>query len=159
MERPDPSGALGASRPPTAPASSSNPTRHTQNDYPLSLDSRSGNGPMGEAAQDTASAMAPTMSSGSRSQTPAPDSGVRNPSRNQKRKKKNKRRPRNRQQAVFTPTQENSHEPPSTSSGTGDAKDPMEGDRPLTKDNPPFYKFGNNLSNTSIESDALLDHR
>lgn len=106
---------------------------------------------MGAAAQRT-----PAMSSGSRSQTPAPDGGNR--SRNQKRKKKNKR-PRNRQQAVFASTQETSHDRPATSSGTGDARDSMEGDRPLSKEGPPFYKLGNNLSQTSIESDALLDHR
>ncbi|KAJ6172369.1 hypothetical protein N7470_001436 [Penicillium chermesinum] len=157
MERADIPGALSASLPPATPASSSRPAKGTRpNDYPLSSDKKPGNGPMDASAQGPA----PPMSSGSRSQIPAPENGAGAPSRNQKRKKKNKRRPRNRQQAVFTSAENlTSHERPATSSGTGDARDVMEGDRPLSKDKPPFYKLGNNLSNTSIESDALLDHR
>jgi magnesium transporter len=35
----------------------------------------------------------------------------------------------------------------------------MEADRPTSRDATSFFNLGRNMSNTSLESDALLDHR
>ncbi|KAJ5605959.1 hypothetical protein N7510_008740 [Penicillium lagena] len=75
-----------------------------------------------------------------------------------KRKKNRQRKRRNRRQSFLVPANEESHDRPGTASGAGDGNQ-MESDRPTSRENPRYYKFGSNLSTTSLESDALLDHR
>ena len=148
-----PTPALGGAQPLRSPPSSASPRKRPQhNDYPLSTDNRSGNGPMGRSDQEPASA----TSNRAHSQVPATNCGSAKP----KNKRRNRRRkPHNRKQSFLAPTQETSHERPGTSAETGGAGKGMENDRLTSKDNPSFFKLGRNLSNTSIESDALLDHR
>lgn len=149
-----PTPAHGASRSPHSRSSSPGARKCSQpNDYPLSADSRSGNDPMGSAGQDQVSA----TSSGARLQTPAPDSSA-GKSKSNKRKNR-RRRPRNRKQSFLASAPESSHERPGTSSAADGARELMEGDRPTSKDGQLFFKLGRNLSNTSLESEALLDHR
>lgn len=108
---------------------------------------------MGGAGQDHLSA----TSSGARLQTPAPDSSV-GKSKSNKRKNR-RRRPKNRKQSFLASAPETSHERPGTSPAADGARELMEGDRPTSKDGQSFFKLGRNLSNTSLESEALLDHR
>jgi magnesium transporter len=89
---------------------------------------------------------------------PAPDNEP-GKSKSAKRKKNRNRKRRNRQESFLTPAKEESHRPASGSGSGGVRGDSMEGDRPTSKDNSSFFKLGRNLSNTSLESDALLDHR
>ncbi|KAJ5730304.1 uncharacterized protein N7483_004812 [Penicillium malachiteum] len=145
-----PTPRLGASRPLHSSSSSPGPARR---EYPLSSDSRSGNGPMGGAGQDQVSA----TSTGARLQTPAPDEAVGKSKTN--RRKNRRRRPRNRKQSFLPPTAETSHETAGPSTVADGARESMDVDRPTSKDGPSFFKLGRNLSNTSLESDALLDHR
>jgi magnesium transporter len=93
-----------------------------------------------------------------RLESPALDAGGKS-SKASKRKKNRNRKRRNRQESFLTPGREDSHDRSGTPTGTGGAKDSMEGELPTPKDRPSFFKLGSNLSNTSIESDALLDHR
>jgi magnesium transporter len=88
---------------------------------------------------------------------PAPDNEP-GKSKSAKRKKNRNRKRRNRQESFLTPAKEEIHRPAS-GSGTGGVRDSMEGERPTSKDTSSFFKLGRNLSNTSLESDALLDHR
>jgi magnesium transporter len=81
------------------------------------------------------------------------------PSKSSKRKKNRNRKRRNRHQSFIPPHPEESHDSPGDISGAGGVRDSMEADRPTSRDNPSFFKLGRNLSNTSLESDALLDHR
>lgn len=123
--------------------------------YPLSTDSRSGNGPMG--GRDPGDA--PATTSETRLESPAPDGGGKS-SKASKRKKNRNRKRRNRQESFLTPGREDSLDHSGTrTTGTGGAQDSMEGELPTAKDRPSFFKLGSNLSNTSIESNALLDHR
>ncbi|KAJ5933542.1 hypothetical protein N7454_005871 [Penicillium verhagenii] len=148
-----PTPALGASRPSNSHSSSPGARRRAQNnDYPLPSDSRSGNGPMGIAGQDQVSA----TSSGARQQSPAPDSTGK--SKTSKRKNR-RRKPKNRKQSFLTPARETSHDRPGSSSVADVTREQMEGDRPTSKDGQSFFKLGRNSSNTSLESEALLDHR
>lgn len=100
----------------------------------------------------------PATSSETRLETPAPDQDAAKSSKSSKRKKHRNRKRRNRQQSFLTPAHEETHARPDSTEGSG-ARESMEGDRPSSKDTSLFYKLGRNLSNTSIESDALLDHR
>lgn len=100
----------------------------------------------------------PATSSETRPEAPAPDKGAGKSSKSSKRRKNRHGKRRNRQQSFLTPHKESDDRPDSTG-GSGGARESMEGDRPTSKDNPLFFKLGRNLSNTSIESDALLDHR
>lgn len=104
---------------------------------------------------------APGTSSETRLEAPAHQGsgGPAKPSKAAKRRKNRNRKRRNRQQSFITLGTEDSHEHSEGPSGTGGAREAMEGDRPTSKDKPSFFKLGRNLSNTSIESDALLDHR
>ncbi|KAJ5628534.1 hypothetical protein N7490_010762 [Penicillium lividum] len=153
MDPPHTPTPVGASRSSHSCSSSPGPAkRPQQNDYPLSTDNRSGNGPMGGSGQDQVSA----TSFGARLQTPAPDSSA-GKSKTNKRKNR-RRRPKNRKQSFLTPDLE-THDRPGTSSAADGAREPMEGDRPNSKDGSSYFKLGRNLSNTSLESEALLDHR
>jgi magnesium transporter len=89
-----------------------------------------GPGPVSEA----------TPAGETRSEHPA-DSGAGKPSKSSKRKKNRNRKRRNRHESFLTPS-----------------RDSMEADRPTQRDTS-FFKLRSNLSNTSLESDALLDHR
>jgi magnesium transporter len=137
-----------------SPSSSSPRERPQRSDYPLSADSSTGNGPMG--GRDPG--LAPATTSETRLESPAPDGGGK-PSKASKRKKNRHRKRRNRQQSFLTPGREASHERSGTTTGTGGARDSMEGELATSKDRPSFFKLGSNLSNTSIDSDVLLDHR
>ncbi|KAJ5805989.1 uncharacterized protein N7503_003591 [Penicillium pulvis] len=149
-----PTPAHGVSQSPQSRSSSPGARKCPQpNDYPLPTDSRSGNGPMGGTGQDHLSA----TSTGARLQTPAPDSGA-GKSKSNKRKNR-RRRPKNRKQSFLTSAPETSHDRPGTSPAADGARELMEGDRPTSKDGQSFFKLGRNLSNTSLESEALLDHR
>ncbi|KAJ5591677.1 uncharacterized protein N7459_002046, partial [Penicillium hispanicum] len=151
-----PTPGLGASRPPRSSPSPSGPRiRPQRNDYPLSTDRNTGNGPMSGPHQQPA----PATSTGTRLETPAPDNGPGKSSKASRRKKNRHRKRRNRQESFLTPTAEVSHDRPGSSAGTSGARESMEGDRPTSKDNPSYFNLSRNLSNTSIESDALLDHR
>ena len=152
-----PTPSLRVGRPPRQSPSSSSPRRHPQrDDYPLSTDSRIENGPMGTPHPEPA----PNTSSGTRLETPAPENAVlAKPSKTSKRKKNRHRKRRNRQQSFLTPAAEESHERSGSSAIVDHGRKSMEGDRPRSKDGPSYFNLGRNLSNTSMESDALLDHR
>ncbi|KAJ5218357.1 uncharacterized protein N7498_000456 [Penicillium cinerascens] len=135
-----------------SPSSSSPRTRPQRSDYPLSTDSRTGNGPMGGRDHG------PATTSETRLEFPTTDGGGKS-SKASKRKKNRNRKRRNRQESFLTPNREESHDHSGATTGSGGARDSMEGEPPTAKDRPSFFKFGSNLSNTSIESDALLDHR
>jgi magnesium transporter len=93
-----------------------------------------------------------------RSEHPA-GSGAGKPSKSSKRKKNRNRKRRNRHQSFLTPSREETHDSAEEHSGaSGGVRDSMEADRPAPRDTS-FFKLGSNLSNTSLESDALLDHR
>ncbi|KAJ5674945.1 uncharacterized protein N7477_004879 [Penicillium maclennaniae] len=148
-------GSLGARMSPSTSSPSSPRKRPQLSDYPLSTDSRPGNGPMG--GRDPGDA--PATTSETRLESPAPDGGGQS-SKASKRKKNRNRKRRNRQESFLTPGREDSHDRSGTrTTGTGGAQDSMEGEPPTAKDRSSFFKLGSNLSNTSIESDALLDHR
>lgn len=104
---------------------------------------------------------APGTTSETRLESPAHhgSGGPGKPSKAAKRRKNRNRKRRNRQQSFITLGTEDSHEQSEDPSGMGGAQAPMEGERPTSKGKPSFFKLGRNLSNTSIESDALLDHR
>ncbi|KAJ5287042.1 hypothetical protein N7478_002728 [Penicillium angulare] len=150
-----PTPGLGDLRLTQSSSSSPGPRlRPQQTDYPLSTDNKTGKGPMGGAGQDQASA----TSSGARLQTPAPDNHAAGKSKASKRKNR-RRKPKNRKQSFLPPASETTHERPVSSSAADGLRESMDGDRPTSKDDQSFFKLGNNLSNTSLESDALLDHR
>jgi magnesium transporter len=138
-------------------SSPSSPSKGDQRtDYPLPTDKKAGNGPMGGPQQDHG----PATPSGLRSGTPAPDNGpAGKPSKSSKRKKNRNRKRRNRQESFLTPAPEEAHDISGTVSGTGGARESMEDDRPTSKDNQSYFTLRRKLSSTSIESDALLDHR
>ncbi|OKP15120.1 hypothetical protein PENSUB_2162 [Penicillium subrubescens] len=102
----------------------------------------------------------PATPSGTRLGTPAPDNGpAGKPSKSSKRKKNRNRKRRNRQESFLTPAPEEAHDRAGTVTGTGGARESMKEDRPTSKDNQSYFTLRRKLSSTSIESDALLDHR
>ncbi|KAJ5084230.1 hypothetical protein NUU61_008809 [Penicillium alfredii] len=158
-----PTPGMGASRPPrSSQSSASNPRKHPQqNDSPPSADNKAGTGLTGSRDQGPSLAAAPETAptNETRSAPPAPDSAGK-PSKTSKRKKNRNRKRRARHQSFLTPGPEESHDTPRSPPATGGgARDSMGGDRPASRENPPFIKFRRSLSNTSLESDALLDHR
>ncbi|KAJ6180239.1 hypothetical protein N7519_010700 [Penicillium mononematosum] len=90
--------------------------------------------------------------------TPPADNAAGKPSKSSKRKKNRNRKRRNRHPSFIPPSREESHDSPAEISDAGGVRDSMEADRPTSRDKS-FFKLGRNLSNTSLESDALLDHR
>lgn len=104
---------------------------------------------------------APALTSETRLEAPAPDDGggPGRASKAGKRRKNRHRKRRNRHQSFITPGPEGSHDRSEGPSGTGGARESMGADRPTSKDNPSFFNLGRDLSSTSLESDALLDHR
>lgn len=152
---PNPAAAPRSQR--LSSSSPSSPTIGPQHsEYPLSTAKKAGNGPMGGHEQDHG----PATPSGTRLKTPAPDNGsAGKPSKSSKRRKNRNRKRRNRQESFLTPGPEEAHDRSGTVSGTGGARESMEGDRPTSKDNQSYFTLRRTLSSTSIESDALLDHR
>lgn len=136
--------------------SASSPRRcPQQSNYPLSTDNKTGNHPMSHRD----SGNAPAITSQSRTEPPAPvggDSGK--PSKAAKRRRNRNRKRQNRQQSFAVDT-EDTHERSEGQTGTGGVRESMEGDRPRSKDRPSFFTLRRNLSNTSLESGTLLDHR
>lgn len=138
----------------SSPSSPSN--RDQRSDYQLSTDKNRENGPMDVREQDHG----PATPSGTRLGNPAPDNGpAAKPSKSSKRKKNRNRKRRNRQESFLTPAQEEAHDRAGTVSGTGGARESIEDDRPTSKDNQSYFTLRRKRSSTSIESDALLDHR
>lgn len=154
-----PTRDLGGTQAQRASATSpSSPRRRPQqNDYPLSADNKTENDPMGD--RDPGNGRSTT--SETRLEPPAHQSsgGPGKPAKTAKRRKNRNRKRRNRQQSFIAPGTEDSHEQSDGASGTGGAGASMEGDRPTSRDKPSFFRLRRNLSDTSIESDALLDHR
>ncbi|KAJ5571733.1 hypothetical protein N7535_005393 [Penicillium sp. DV-2018c] len=155
-----PSPSMTTPRPRRSSHSSSSRKRPPRSEYPLSTDNNASYGPMsGCRGTETgpASASEPTASE-TRSHPPA-DSAAGKPYRSSKKKKNRNRKRRNRHQSFITPDLEDPHDLSADNSGAGGVRDSMEADRPVSRDNPSYFKLGRNLSNTSFESDALLDHR
>lgn len=140
----------------SASSTSSPRRRPQQQDYPLLADNQTGNRPMNGGQ---GSGAAPT--SETRLEAPAPDDsgGPGRASKAGKRRKNRHRKRRNRHQSFITPGPEDSHDQAEGPSGTGGARESMGGDRPTSKDKPSYFNLNRNLSSTSLESDALLDHR
>lgn len=142
-----PTPGSAASRPPR-PSHSSNPAQPPQRrDYPPADNSASYR-PMGDRAVSE-------TTNQTRFEPPA-DSNGKTPKTSKRKKNRNRKR-RNRHQSFIPPDREESHASPGHNSGA--RGDSMEADRPTSRDTTSFFKLGRNLSNTSLESEALLDHR
>lgn len=96
----------------------------------------------------------PETNNQTRPEPPADNTG--NPPKASKRKKNRNRKRRNRHQSFIPPGHEESLDSAGLTLGTGGGS--MEAGRPTSGD-APVFKLGRNLSNTSLESEALLDHR
>lgn len=157
MDPHTPTPGFGGSQAQQASAgSTSSPKRRPQqNEYPLSTDNKTGNHPLGPRDPGNA----PSTTTQSRTEPPAPDGGGSGRQSKAKRRKNRNRKRRNRQQSFITPVTEDSHDQSEGQAEPGGVRGSMEDDRPRSRDKPPFFKLGRNLSNTSLESDALLDHR
>lgn len=138
-------------------SSRSSPTKDPQrSEYPLSADNKAGNGPMGGREEDHG----PSTPSRTRLETPPPDNGsAAKPSKSSKRRKNRNRKRRKRQESFLTPSLEEADERSGAVSGAGGGRESMEGDQLTTNDNQSYFQLRRNLSSTSLESDALLDHR
>ena len=146
---------VAASRPPRSPS------RLQHSDYPPSADNNASYGPMGGGRAPGTSSPVPISETTPANKTrfiPPADYAAGKPSKSSKRKKNRNRKRRNRHQSFIPPSREESHDIPGETSDAGGVKDSMEADRPTSRDKS-FFKLGRNLSNTSLESDALLDHR
>ena len=141
-------------------SSLSSPTKDPQRSkYPLSTDNKAGNGPMGGHEEDHGP-LGPATPSRTRLETPAPDNGtVSKPSKSSKRRKNRNRKRRKRQESFLTPSLEEAHERSGAVSGPCGGRESTEGDQPTTNDNQSYFQLRRKLSSTSLESDALLDHR
>ena len=149
---PTPGGAV--SRPPRPSHSSSPSKRPQRKDYPPSADNSASYRPMGDRASGGPVAVSEATNE-TRFDSPADNAG-KTP-KSSKRKKNRNRKRRNRHQSFIPPDRERSEDSPRPNVGAGD--DSMEADRPTSRDTQSFFKLGHNLSNTSLESEALLDHR
>lgn len=96
----------------------------------------------------------PETNNQTRPEPPADNTG--NPPKASKRKKNRNRKRRNRHQSFIPLGHEESLDSAGLTLGSGG--DSMEAGRPTSGDGPVF-KLCRNLSNTSLESEALLDHR
>jgi magnesium transporter len=155
-----PTPSMATPRPPRSSHSSSSRKHPPRRDYPLSTDNNASYAPMsgGRAPETGPASVSETTTSETRFHPPA-DSAPGKPSKSSKKKKNRNRKRRNRHQSFLTPDQENPHDLSADSTAAGGVRDSMEADRPPSRDNPSYFKLGRNLSNTSLESDALLDHR
>ncbi|KAJ5509045.1 hypothetical protein N7527_011188 [Penicillium freii] len=154
-----PTPGTAATRPPRSSHSPSPRKRPQRTDYPLSADTNASYGPMsgGRAPGTGAVPVSGATANKTRFEPPA-DNAAGKPSKSSKRKKNRNRKRRNRHQSFIPPSQEEPHDSPGETSDAGGVRDSMEADRPTSRDKS-FFKLGRNLSNTSLESDALLDHR
>lgn len=143
----------------SASSTSSPRKRPQQSDYPLLADNKTGNRPMNGDQGPGAAPVPPTSETRLEAPAPGDSGGPGRASKATKRRKNRHRKRRNRHQSFITPGPEDSHDRSEGPSGTGGARESMGGNRPTSKDNPSFFNLGRNLSNTSLESDALLDHR
>lgn len=75
------------------------------------------------------------------------------------RKKRNRNRKRRNRRHSFLTAEESDFVPPAVSTPDAAAVADLVDDLPKTDVAKPLYKLGRNLSNTSLESEALLDHR
>ncbi|KAL4997713.1 hypothetical protein BDV10DRAFT_168785 [Aspergillus recurvatus] len=82
-----------------------------------------------------------------------PDTG----SKKHKRKKNRNRKRRNRRPSFLAPEDSQPNAPPTIPES--EALNTMAENQARARGSTPFYNSGGNLSNTSLESDALLDHR
>ncbi|KAF4157927.1 hypothetical protein CNMCM8927_003173 [Aspergillus lentulus] len=121
----------------------------------------SGRSPRSNGPQtETAAATGAYRSSGGY-ETPAPQThhdtaSEGRPATNKPKRRKNRhRKRRNRRQSFLTP--EESHNAAAVSGA--DAEAMIAGDQPDSRPAFPFYNLGRDLSSTSLESEALLDHR
>ncbi len=78
-------------------------------------------------------------------------------SKKPKRKKHRNRKHRNRRPSFLAPEDSQPNAPPTVSETA--PMDTLAENETQARSPPPFYKFGANISNTSLESEALLDHR
>ncbi|KAL2872292.1 uncharacterized protein BJX67DRAFT_2090 [Aspergillus lucknowensis] len=85
------------------------------------------------------------------------DTGSRSGSTKPKRKRNRHRRRRNRRQSFLAPEDSQPDAPPTVPET--ETLNVMAGNQARARGPTPFYKLGGDLSNTSLESDALLDHR
>ncbi|KAJ5788162.1 hypothetical protein N7457_003152, partial [Penicillium paradoxum] len=156
-----PTSGIAASQPSRSSHSSSSGKHLQHSDYPPSDDNNANYDPM-SGGRSPGTGPVPVSETTPASETrfePPADSAAGKPSKSPKRKKNRNRKRRNRHQSFIPPSREESHDLPGEDSGAGGVRDPMEADRPTSRDTPSFFKLGRNLSNTSLESDALLDHR
>ncbi|CAG7952066.1 unnamed protein product [Penicillium salamii] len=149
-----PTAGGAVSRPPRPSHSSSPKKRPQRKDYPPSADNSASYRPMGDRAPGGPTSVSEATTE-TRFDSPADNAG-KTP-KSSKRKKNRNRKRRNRHQSFIPPDREGSQASPGPNSGAGD--DSMEADRPTSRDTQSFFKLGRNLSNTSLESEALLDHR
>lgn len=140
---------------PTSP-----PERPLLSCTPPSTDNKIGSGPMARRDQrpGPASTSETTPAHETRLEAPTAAGETGKSTKASKRKKNRQRKRRNRRQSFLAPANRESHDRPGTASGAGDGNQ-MESARPTSRENPQYYKLGSNLSTTSLESDALLDHR
>jgi magnesium transporter len=85
------------------------------------------------------------------------DTGSRSGSNKPKRKRNRHRKRRNRRQSFLAPEDSQPDAPPTVPEN--EALNVMVGNQGRPRGSTPLYKLGGNLSNTSLESEALLDHR
>ncbi|KAL2802419.1 hypothetical protein BJX63DRAFT_115008 [Aspergillus granulosus] len=85
------------------------------------------------------------------------DTGSRLGSNKPKRKRNRHRKRRNRRQSFLAAEGSQSNAPPTVPEE--ETLNVMAGNQTRRRGSTPFYKLGGDLSNTSLESEALLDHR
>lgn len=153
-----PTPGTAAYRPPRSSHSPSPRKRPQRTDYPPSADNDASYDPMSGGRAPRTGAVPVSEATANKTRLEPPDNGAGKPSKSSKRKKNRNRKRRNRHQSFIPPSQEESHDSPGETSDAGGVRDPMEADRPTSRDKS-FFKLRRNLSNTSLESDALLDHR
>ncbi|KAJ5990811.1 hypothetical protein N7522_011018 [Penicillium canescens] len=147
-----PTPGSAASRPSATSHSSSKNRLQRSSDYPPS-DNKASYSPMGGRAPGTG----PIPVSEA---TPAGETRSEHPADNVLQTQEEPQSQTSQSAPIFfTPSREEAHDSAEEHSGAGGgARDSMEADRPTSRDTS-FFKLGRNLSNTSLESDALLDHR
>lgn len=148
-----------SSRPPRLSHSSSPRKRPQHSDYPPADNNVSYGLMSGGRAPGTGPVPAPETSPANKTRpNPPADNAAGKPSKSSKRKKNRNRKRRNRHPSFIPPSREESHDSPVEISDAEGVRDSMEAGRPTSRDKS-FFQLGRNLSNTSLESDALLDHR
>lgn len=155
-----PTPGIAASRPPPSSDSSSPRKRPQHSDYSPSADNNASYGPMsgGRAPGTGPVPISETTPANKTRLEPPANNAAGKPSKSSKRKKNRNRKRRKRHPSFIPTTREEAHDSPGETSDARGVRDSMEADRPTSRDKS-FFNLGPNLSNTSLESDALLDHR